>query len=51
MNDETTARFLAYAREPLHDEEFVEQALHEKVVIQLLNEGRYAYCITSKCFQ
>jgi len=37
--------------EPLHNEEFVEQALHEEAVIQHLDKGMYTYSITSKCFQ
>jgi len=38
---------LVKAREPLHDEEFVEQTLHEEAVIQPSDEGRYAYSATS----
>jgi len=38
------------AREPLHDEEFVEQALHEEVVMQPSDEGRYAYSTISQYF-
>ena len=41
---------LVSAGELLYDEEFVEQALHEEAVTQPLDEGRYTYSTTSKCF-
>ena len=36
-----------WAGESLHDKEFIEQALHEEVVIKPSDERKYAYCTTS----
>ena len=44
-------QLLVFGVYSLHDEEFVEQALHKKTVIQPSDEGRYAFLTTSKYFQ
>jgi len=48
MNEETTAGLYCRSREPVHEKELVERALHEEAVIHPSNEGRYAYSTTSQ---